>query len=142
MSRSRASLIATLVLAALISVAAVFVVNQRLMADRSNRESSFIAIHFIAADAATEDGDAPENLESLLKHFGGKESVLLKPFPDGLVYQAGGGSFTLEEPRARRITLLKKDRLTGSDRKWPRWESSREYARKYPQQQVPVSGFE
>jgi hypothetical protein len=121
---------------------ALFVSNQRLKAQRWEREANFIALHFLAAVAAGEDGEGAKDLGELLRLYGGKDSVLLRPFPHGLVYKPNGDSFTLEEPQAQSISLLKKDRLIGSDRKWPRWESSGEYARKFPEQQVPENGYE
>ena len=128
----------------LLAVGALFVSDQRLKAQRSEREAHFVTIHFIAAEAAAEaeDDEGAKDLEGLLRLSGGKDSVLLRPFPQGLVYKPNGGSFTLEEPRARNISLLKKDRLIGTDRKWPRWESSGEYARKFPEQEVPGKGYE
>ena len=127
--------------AVLLVVMALFVSNRRLAAHRHERESHFVAIHFIAAGAVGE-GEAPKDLEGLLKSYGGEKSPLMKPFPGGLVFRSNGDSFTLEEPWARNVTLLEKDRLIGSDRKWPRWESSGEFARKFPEQQVPASGYE
>jgi len=138
----RSILIVIFVFAALMFMGAIFFLQQRRVTDRYERERYFVAIHLLAAQAAGEDGEKPKDLDSLLKLSGGVELELMRPFPDGLVYKADGGSFTLEEPRARSISLFKRDRLMGSDRKWPRWESSGEYARKSPGQQVPVRGYE
>ena len=138
MPRKRAILIATLVLAALLCVGAVSITQQRLGADRDARERNIIAIHFLAAQA-NYDGERATDIDGLLKHFGGKDSVLMRPFPDGLVYKADSDSFTLEEPRPRRISLFKKDRLIATNHKWPRWESSGEYARKFPEEVVMMS---
>ena len=141
MPRKRAILIVIFVLAALLCAGAVSITQQRLVADRDERERNIIAIHFLAAQA-NYDGERAMDIDGLLKHFGGKDSVLMRPFPDGLVYKGDGESFTLEEPRPRRISLFRKDRLIATERKWPRWESSGEYARKFPEQEVPVSGYE
>jgi hypothetical protein len=141
MPRKRAILIVIFVLAALLCVGAVLIAQQRLVADREERERNIIAIHFLATEAK-HDGETATDIDGLLKHFGGKDSVLMRPFPDGLVYKWDGESFTLEEPRPRRISLFKKDRLIATNRKWPRWESSGEYARKFPEQEVPEWGDE
>jgi len=133
--------IAALVLAALLLGAALYVRSQQISASRHERESTFIMLHFMIAGALA-DGDAPKDFESFLQPFGGRQSGLMKSFPDGLVYKADGSSFTLEEPRPREVALFKKDRLIASERKWPRWESSGEYARKFAGQEVPASGYE
>lgn len=142
MTRKRLISIAALALAVLLLAGGVAVLKQRLAAERDERQGDFIAIHFIAVGAASEYGEMPKDLDGLLEHHGGKHSVLMRPFPDGLVYKTDGDSFTLEEPRARRVSLFKKDRLIGTNRKWPRWEDSGEYARKFPEQEVPASGYE
>ncbi|WP_264501768.1 hypothetical protein [Luteolibacter flavescens] len=128
-------------LAVLLAVMALFVSNRHLEAHKHERERHFVTIHFIAAGAVG-NGETPKDLEGLLKSVGGETSPLMKPFPGGLVFRSDGDSFTLEEPWARNVTLLEKDRLIGSDRKWPRWQSSGEYGRKFPDQQVPPSGYE
>lgn len=125
----------------LLGAGELFLSDQRLKVQRQEREANFVAIHFLVASAAEEDGEATRDLESLFKLYGAG-SVLMKPFPDGLAYRRDGESFTLEEPRARNVSLLKRDRLVATDRKWPRWESSGEYARKFPGQEVPGSGYE
>jgi hypothetical protein len=126
----------------LLAVAGFFAFKPRFAAQTRDRETNFVTIHFLAAKAAEEDGEGAKDVGELLRSFGDNGSVLLRPFPQGLVYKPNGDSFTLEEPQARSISLLKKDRLIGSDRKWPRWESSGEYARKFPEQQVPGNGYE
>jgi hypothetical protein len=117
--------------------------EQRLRADRREREAHFVAIHFLAAEANHEsDPDGPRDYASLLAPWGGSDSALGSPFADGLDYRPQNGSFTLEEPKARRISLFRVDRLIASDRRWPRWESSGEYARKFPEQEAPPHGYE
>ena len=125
----------------LLGAGALFLSDQRLKAKRWDREANFVTIHFLVARAAEEDGEATRDLESLMKLYGAG-GVLMKPFPDGLAYRRDGESFTLEEPRARNVSLLKRDRLIATDRKWPRWERSGEYARKFPGQEVPDRGYE
>ncbi len=120
----------------------MFIWNRRLGADRQERESHFIAIYFLAAEATQEGEDGPNNDEELVSLWSGPNSPLGKPFPDGLVYRRHGSSFTIEEPEARWISLLRKDRLVGSERKWPRWESSGGYARKMDGSEVPPAGYE
>lgn len=120
---------------------ALFVSDQRLKAHRGEREANFVTIHFAVALAADEEGEGMRDLESVLKLYGAG-TELMKPFPDGLVYKANGESFTLEEPRARSVSLLKRDRLVATEKKWPRWERSGEYARKFPGQEVPGKGYE
>ena len=141
MPRNRAILVTSLVLGGLLLLAAVFIWNRRLGADRQQRESHFISIHFLAVEA-TVDGEAPKDFDELLREFGGRNSLLARPFPEGLVYKPHGSSFTLEEPQARWISLLRKDRLVGSERKWPRWVSSGEYAKKMASSKVPPKGYE
>ena len=142
MPRNRAIPATSLLLGGLFLLAAVFIWNKRLGDDRQQRESHFIAIHFLAAEATQEGEDGPKDYEELVSRWSGPNSLLAKPFPDGLVYKPHGSSFTLEEPQARWISLLRKDRLVGSERKWPRWESSREYAKKLACSKVPPKGYE
>ena len=141
MKRKRLFRIPSTVLFVLSLGAALCVQSQQISASRHERESIFIMLHCMIA-AAVGDGDAPKDFDSFLRPFGGRQSGLMKSFPDGLVYMTDGSSFTLEEPRPRMISLFKKDRLIASERKWPRWESSGEYARKFAGQEVPASGYE
>jgi len=141
MKRKRLFRIPSSVMLVLSLGAALYIRSQQISASRHERESTFIMLRFMIA-AALEDGDAPKDFDSFLQPFGGRQSGLLKSFPDGLVYKTDGSSFTLEEPRPREVELFKKDRLIASERKWPRWESSGEYARKFAGQEVPASGYE
>ena len=125
----------------LLGAGALWISDQRLKAKRWEREANFVTLHFLVAIAAEEEGEATRDLDSLLELYGAG-TVLMRPFPDGLVYQWKGKSFTLEEPRARSVSLLKRDRLIATDRRWPRWERSGEYARKFPGQVVPDRGYE
>jgi hypothetical protein len=142
MPHKRAIFFGSLCGGVLLTSAAAFVWSQRLASERQERERHFIAIHFLAAEAAMEDGEDPKDFDGLLRSSGGRTSPLARPFPDGLLYRRNGSSFTLEEPEARRVSLLRTDRLLGSDRSWPRWESSGVPAKKFPEQQVPPSGYE
>jgi hypothetical protein len=142
MPRHRAILARSLLLGGLLLATSIFIWNRRLGADRQQRESHFIAIHFLAAEATQEGEDGPKNYEELVSLWSGPNSPLGKPFPDGLVYKPHGSSFTLEEPQARWISLLRKDRLVGSERKWPRWEPSGDYAKKMASSKVPPKGYE
>ncbi|MEK7951769.1 hypothetical protein WKV53_14725 [Luteolibacter sp. Y139] len=144
MSRKRRVWMVVLVLAALLLAGGVEIWRQRLVVEREDREAYFVTIHFLAAAAAGEGEDAPKDLEEVFNGSAGKGggAVLMKHFPDGLVYKADGESFTLEEPRVRYVSLWKKDRLIGTDKRWPRWEGSGEYARKFAGQEVPGSGYE
>ena len=117
--------------------------NHELISERQDRESHFIAVHYLAASAAQEnDPHGPTDFDALLAPWGGRGSALGKPFPDGLVYRPRGTSFTLEEPVARLVSLLRKDRLIATERKWPRWESAGDYARKAPGDPVPKQEYE
>ena len=132
-----------LILPALLMVAAGWLWNHELVSQREERESHFIAVHYLAASAAQEnDPHGPTDFDALLAPWGGSSSELGKPFPDGLVYLPRGTSFTLEEPATRPVSLLRKDRLIATERKWPRWETSEDYARKAPGDQVPKQGYE
>jgi hypothetical protein len=105
-----------------------------LIAERQERESYFITIHFLAREASIEaDSDSPKNITDLVRPYG-SESELLKPFPDGLVYRPQGEIFILDEPASRWVSLFRKDRLISTNWKWPRWESTGEFARKIPEQ--------
>jgi hypothetical protein len=133
--------IAIVLIGALVLLLALW--NQHLISERRQRESHFIAIHFLAGEQEGEyDPAARNDITELLSPYGGLDSWLTKPFPDELVYVPHGASFTLEEPNPRRISLFRSDRLIATDRKWPRWKSSGEYARKFPDQKVPPKGFD
>lgn len=121
---------------------ATFIWNKRLTANQQEREKHFIAIHFLAAEASRKGTDVPEDFDGLLSLYGGPTSFLARPFPDGLIYRRHGSSFTLEEPEVRRVSLLRSDRLVGSDQRWPRWERSGELAKKYPEQSVPPNDYQ
>ena len=142
MSRNRAISVTSFLLGGLLLIAAVFSLNRRLEAERQERESHFIAIHFLAAEATQQGDDGPKDYEELVRLGSGPNSPLAAPFPDGLIYKPHGSSFTLEEPNARWISLLQRDRLVGSERKWPRWESSGEFAKKMASSKVPPKGYE
>lgn len=119
------------------------VVDQRFAGQKRARESHFIAIHVLATDALRErDAAGPLDYDGLLEPWGGRQGGLGKPFPDGLVFRIEKGGFLLEEPGRRRISLFQSDRLMATDRKWPRWETSGELARKWSEQAVPSDGFE
>jgi hypothetical protein len=115
--------------------------NRYLTKERQQRESHFIAIHFLAEERLIEgSSEEPKNLEDLMRPYG--NAVLMKHFPDGLIYHPNQKSFTLEEPNKRRISLFRSDRLVATDRRWPRWEVSGEYAKKMRNQKVPPQGYE
>ncbi|MBB5353139.1 hypothetical protein HNR46_003392 [Haloferula luteola] len=117
--------------------------QRRLLADRREREAHFVAIHFLAVEARQEaDSDGPTDYETLLESWGGPNSELGRPFVEGLDYEPLNGAFSLAEPNPRRVTLLRSDRLIATDQNWPRWEQSGEYARKFPEQDVPPLGFQ
>ena len=116
--------------------------NDRIDAKRQQRERYFIAVHFLAWEAALEgDETVPRNLDQLLQQAGGRNSGLMTPFRDGLVFASDGAHFTLAEPHKSRVSLFQKDRLVATDLEWPRWESSRLLARKFDEQVVPPPGF-
>jgi hypothetical protein len=142
MPRNRAILVTSLLLGGLLFLAAAFIWNRRLGADRQQRESHFISIHFLAAEATQEGEDGPKDYEELVRLWSGPNFPLAEPFPNALIYKPHGSSFTLEEPQARWISLLRRDRLVGTERKWPRWESSGEYAKKMASSKVPPNGYE
>ena len=125
-----------------VGAGALFISDQRLKALKREREAHFLTLLSMAEYGAEENGAEENVLENVLKSSGGNDYRFLKPFPDGIVYKTNGKSFTLEEPGTRFVSLLKKDRLIATDRKWPRWESSGEYARKFPGQEVPGKGYE
>lgn len=143
MNRRRLTIGAVLLLGVLSASSGVFVWNRHLEIERQARESHFIAVHFLATEAAREvDPGGPKIIDDLIRPYGGLESELLKPFADGLLYHPQGETFTLEEPTSHRVSLFRSDRLISTDRKWPRWESSGEFARKSTKQKVPPLGYE
>ena len=142
MPRKRAIIFGSLLGGVLLTSAAAFVWSQRLASERQERESHFIAIHFLVAEASMEDSEDPKDFDGLLSSSGGRTSPLARPFPNGLLYKRNGNTFTLEEPEARRVSLLRTDRMVGSDRRWPRWKASRVLAKKFSKQHVPPSGYE
>jgi hypothetical protein len=109
-----------------------FVLHRILNADKLARESYFVSIHMAMLQAQS-DGDI-RPLNAILEDYG---PGLLEPFPDGLLYHSDGSSFTLAEPAPCRISLFRKDRLIATDREFPRWEVSHEYATKYGQKLFP-----
>ncbi|RYD35738.1 MAG: hypothetical protein EOP85_18780 [Verrucomicrobiaceae bacterium] len=127
--------------ALLFLIASVILWDRHLSNGREERERHFIAVHTIASEASWDAQDAPADLAALLDKSAGARS-LMRPFPESLIYRPEGASFTLEEPRARLISWLRRDRLIATDRNWPRWETSGLYARKSSDQEVPPSGFE
>jgi hypothetical protein len=139
----RLILVSVLLVGVLSTFFGAFLWNRYLTAVCQERESHFVAIHFLAGEASREaDPDGPKNIDDLLRHYDSPESVLLKPFADGLVYRPQGKTFILEEPTSHWISLFRSDRLISTDRKWPRWESTGEFARKFSEQKVPPPGYE
>jgi len=137
----------TIVVIAFVSVSCaalvLFVWDRNLAAEMRERESNFIAIHFLASEILREGSSAgPRDFGGLLKLHGGPSSTLAKPFPNGLLYHSDKTSFILEEPEARRVSIFRSDRLVATERKWPLWEVAQRYARKFPEQPVPPEGFE
>lgn len=118
--------------------------SHRLAAERQSRESHFIAIHFRATELAREDDKrVPKSFDQLVGRLvGGADSGLLKPFPEGLIFRSEGSHFTLEEPRASRISFRRADRLVATDSIWPHWERSGDVARKFQGQEVPAPGHD
>ena len=143
MHRRRVIIGAVLLLGVLSASFGTFVWNRYLEIGRQARESHFVAVYFLAGEASREkiDPDGPNDIHDLLRPFG-PESGLLSPFADGLVYHPRGETFTLEEPTSHRVSLFRSDRLISTDRKWPRWESTGELARKLPGSKVPPPGYE
>ena len=139
MSRRRIIILA-IPLFGTLSLAGIFFYNHHLAVERHERESNFIAIHFLATEALIEgDPDGSQSLDDLIRPYGG---TLMRPFPDGLIYHSVKKSFTLEEPKLRRVSLFCSDRLIATDRKWPRWEATGEYAKKIPGHHEPPPGYE
>lgn len=107
--------------------------NRKVSAERASREGTFISIYFHAQAAHAEGGEISPDLKALFQSIGfgaGTEEILMRPFPDGLVYRPSPSSFTLEEPKERPVALFESDRLISSDRNWPTWEKSGEKATK------------
>jgi hypothetical protein len=113
--------------------------DHRIRINREERERHFVTVHFIAMDAAgATDDEAPKTIEELMeRHAGGPDSVLLKPFRHGLIYEAVDGGFKLTEPRRRFVTLFRRDRMITSDHEWPHWETSGCKVWKFSGQEIP-----
>ena len=142
MQRRRLITGAVLLLGVLTASFGAFVWKRYLEVGRQARESHFVAVYFLAGEASREvDPDGPKNIDDLVRLYGCPESGLLQPFPLGLVYHPQGETFTLEEPTSRRVSIFRSDRLISTDRKWPRWESTGEFARKFSGQEVPPPGY-
>lgn len=149
MSRKRSILLSCFCLVLVGLLAAAFLWSRFVRMERGAREGHFITIHFLAHEASLEaswgdladDPKPPEDIDGLLLASGG-QAGRLQHFPYGIVYRPQGSSFTLEERRPAWVSLWGKDRLVATERKWPRWEATGEYARKFPDQAVPPSGFE
>lgn len=112
------------------------------MSERDQREQHFVSIYFLAGEAMRESPDRPENWEDLIRPLSSTDGGIGKPFVDGLVYRPLEATFTLEEPKAHKISLFRSDRLIATERKWPRWELSGKLARKFSGQEVPPPGYE
>lgn len=144
MKRRRTYILAGIALAGAVAlITGLTALSHNLEVQRKERESHFVAIHFLAEEVSQEGNpEGPRDYRRLLEFWGGTAgSSLGDPFVDGLDYRPLGGGFILEEPRRRRVSLLRSDRLIATDRNWPRWESTGEYARKFPGQEVPPPGY-
>ncbi|NWK57636.1 hypothetical protein HW115_18610 [Verrucomicrobiaceae bacterium N1E253] len=113
-------------------VLGITIYNQNLKAKATDREATIVSIYYLAICSLDEDSASrPQNIEELLVHYGGSDSVLLEPFEDGLSFELTETGFILAEPKAQRISLFKRDRIVADERKWPHWKASGEYARKH-----------
>lgn len=134
----KSKLILAISILLLVGVAAGWMENKRLIAQKQQRERHMVVVYYLALMS---DSKHPRtyatNLDGTVQEFGAAVSALLKPFPDSPVYHGSGKTFTLEEPRPRRVSLFHSDRLIATESKWPRWEYSGEYARKFPEQEIP-----
>lgn len=135
MSRQRFILRLSLTLVILSALAGAFLRHQYLDSVKREREAYFISIHWLAANAVLEgDPEGPENFDDLIRPYEGMHASIAELYPEGLVYLPQATSFTLEEPSARPVSLFHSDRLIATDKKWPRWEDSGEYANKFPEE--------
>lgn len=118
----------------LLLLAGALLSNRNLDSVRREREAYFITIHYLAGSILREKGPSdPKNFDDLIRPYDGMHTNLSELFPEGLVYRREGKSFILEEPYAQRVSLFRSDRLIATDKKWPRWERSGEYANKFPE---------
>jgi len=79
-------------------ILSTWVLHTRIRFAREDRESHFISVHFVAMEAArASDDEAPKTIEELMEMYagGGVDSVLLKPFRNGLTYLRTSGGFEL-----------------------------------------------
>ena len=121
-------------------ILSTWVLHTRIRFAREDRERHFISIHCVAMEAAmASDDEAPKTIEELMKMYtgGGVDSVLLKPFRNGLTYRRTPGGFEISEPHREFVSLFRRDRLIASDRDWPHWESSGIKVWKFAGQKVP-----
>ena len=88
MPHKRAILFGSLFGGVLLTSAAAFVWSHRLASERQERERHFIAIHFLAAEAAMEEARIPRTLTGCCVHRVGGLLLLLAPFPTG--FSTGG----------------------------------------------------
>ena len=139
----RRSIIGGLALCAIITLVIIKIERQQLVSHRREREAHFVTVYFLASNSEWKaDLDGPKNYAELLSPIGGGEAGIGRPFVDGLDYRPTGDSFVLEEPKAHRVSFFRSDRLVATDQRWPRWEATGEYARKFPDQKVPPLGYE
>jgi len=128
-----------LILAALLVGA--WMVDRRIRYERGERERHFVSVHFVAMVSLINpdpEEKVPEKLDELMESYaGGRESLLLKAFPDGLMYRRLNGGFELAEPSRRFVNLFQHDRLVASESEWPHWELTGQKALKYPGQTIP-----
>lgn len=128
-----------LILLLLLIFAVGWVFDRRIRADAETRASSFIATHFLAMETLSDSlAESPQDISELSERFGGSmNSVILATFPGGLDFHTHPRGFDLAEPKPRRISLFRSDRLVASDTEWPHWEKSGTKAWKYEGQEIP-----
>ena len=130
-------------IALILGLSSLYIVDRSIRGASSDREAWFISAHFVAMCPLSEEtpDDPPRTLSDLLKEYTDCEALMMKRFPQGLVYHPTNKGFVLDEPTPRYVSLFYRDRLVSTEKKWPRWEKSHKIATKFPGQQVPP-GFE
>jgi len=116
-----------------LGMSAIYIVDCSLRGASSEREAWFISTYYAAMCPLSEvpPDNPPRTLSDLLKKYTDCESLLMKRFPQGLIYQSTREGFVLEEPTLHFISLFERDRLVSTEKQFPRWEKSHKLATKH-----------
>ena len=117
----------------LLGLSSLYIVDCSLRGASSEREAWFVSTYCAAMCPLSEvpPDNPPRNLSDLLNKYTDCEELLMKRFPQGLIYQSTRDGFVLEEPTLRFISIFHRDRLVSTEKQLPRWEKSQKLATKH-----------